>query len=152
MNANRQTTVLQGNSKERNMKITTAKLIRWAGLSAMAAGIIFIIIQTIHPFDVLSSVTTGRWVITHALGVAMCLLGLLGVTGLYARQVKAAGWLGLAGYLLLTVFYALTLAFQFIAAVIVPLVATAARTVVEGWLAVPSGQASASNLGGLPGI
>jgi hypothetical protein len=132
--------------------MNTTNLIRWSGIAAMGAGILFIVIQTIHPFDVLSSVTTGRWVITHALGVAMCLLGLLGVTGLYARQVKAAGWLGLAGYLLLTLFYALTLAFQFIEAVIVPLLATAAPTFVEGWLAIPSGHASAINLGALPAI
>ena len=42
MNANRQTTIIQGNTKERTMKITTPKLIRWAGLSAMVAGIIFV--------------------------------------------------------------------------------------------------------------
>ena len=34
MNTNRQTTVIKGNNKESNMKITTPNLIRWAGLSA----------------------------------------------------------------------------------------------------------------------
>ena len=38
------------------MKIAASSLIRWAGLSAMAAGIIFVVIQPIHPPDVLSSV------------------------------------------------------------------------------------------------
>ena len=33
---------LQNTMKEGNMKITAPNLIRWAGLSAMAAGIIFI--------------------------------------------------------------------------------------------------------------
>ena len=33
------------------MKITASSLIRWAGLSAMAAGIIFVVIQLIHPPD-----------------------------------------------------------------------------------------------------
>ena len=32
----------------------------------------------------------------------MSFFGLLGITGLYARQVERAGWLGLAGYLLLS--------------------------------------------------
>ena len=91
------------------MKITAANLIRWAGLAAMGAGIIFVVIQPIHPLDVLASVTTAQWAIIHSLKTAMCLLGLLGMTGLYARQVKEAGWLGLAGYLLLSLFYALTL-------------------------------------------
>ena len=106
------------------MKITVSSLIRWAGLSAMLSGILFIVIQTIHPLDVLSSVTTSRWAIVHYLGVAMCLLGLLGVTGIYARQVEAVGWLGLVGYLLFSLFYAFALAFQFVEAFISPLLAT----------------------------
>jgi hypothetical protein len=40
------------------MKITASNLIRWAGLSAMAVAIIFVVVQPIHPADVLSSVTT----------------------------------------------------------------------------------------------
>src|SRR4249919_3284377 len=98
MNANRQTTVSNGNTKDRNMKPTASNLIRWAGLAAMASGILYIVIQMIHPLDVLVSVTTPQWAIAHYVGVAMCLFGLLGMTGLYARQVEAVGWLGLAGY------------------------------------------------------
>ena len=40
MNAHRQTTVNKGNNKERSMKPTASNLIRWAGLSAMVAGLI----------------------------------------------------------------------------------------------------------------
>jgi hypothetical protein len=80
--------------------MNTKKLIRWAGLAAMSSGILFIVIQAIHPLDVLSSVTTAQWAIAHYVGIAMAFLGLLGIAGIYARQVEAAGWLGLAGYLL----------------------------------------------------
>ena len=41
------------------MKITASSLIRWSGLAALVAGLIFAGIQPIHPPDVLSSVTTG---------------------------------------------------------------------------------------------
>ena len=152
MNANRQTTVVTGNNEERKMKITASSLIRWAGLSAMLSGILFIVIQTIHPLDILSSVTTSRWAIVHYLGVAMCLLGLLGVTGIYARQVEAAGWLGLVGYLLFSLFYALTMSFQFAEAFISPVLATAAPTFVEGFLGIASGHPSEVNLGALPAV
>jgi len=152
MNANRQTTVIKGNNKESKMKITASSLIRWAGLAAMSSGILFIVIQTIHPPDILSSVTTARWAIVHYLGVAMCLLGLLGITGLYARQVKAAGWLGLAGYLLFSLFYALTMAFQFAEAFISPVLATEAPKFVHGFLGIPSGHTSEMNLGALPAV
>jgi hypothetical protein len=152
MNTNRQTTVMNGNNKERTMKITASGLIRWSGLAAMASGIIFIVIQPIHPLDVLSSVTTGQWVIIQSLKTAMCLLGLLGMAGLYARQVKETGWLGLAGYLLFSLFYALTTAFTFAEAFILPLLATEAPTFVEGFLGIFNGHPTKLNLGALPAL
>ena len=82
--------------------ITTPKLIRWSGVAAMVAGLIFAGIQPIHPPDVLSSATTGTWAIITTLKTAMCLVFLVGITGIYARQVEKAGWLGLAGFLLLS--------------------------------------------------
>ena len=80
------------------MKITSSNLMRSAGLSAVVAGAIFAGIQPIHPSDVVESVTTGAWAIITPLKTAMCLLFLVGITGLYARQVEKAGWLGLAGF------------------------------------------------------
>ncbi|WP_088102933.1 hypothetical protein [Halalkalibacter urbisdiaboli] len=76
------------------MKMTASNLIRWGGLAAMAAGILFIVIQPILPPENLSSVTTGAWAIIHYLTIAMSLFGLIGIAGIYARQVKEAGWLG----------------------------------------------------------
>jgi hypothetical protein len=134
------------------MKITASLIIGWAGLAAAAAGVLFIVIQTIHPADVLSSVTTGRWAVVHYLGVAMGFLGLLGVMGLYARQVEAAGWLGLAGYLLFSLFWALTMALQFAEAFISPLLATEAPRFVEGFVGIVAGASSEINLGALPAI
>src|ERR671912_1712636 len=141
-----------GRKEEGNMKPTAPKLIRWAGLSAMAAGIIFVTIQPIHPPDVLSSVTTTRWAIVQSAQVAMCILGLLGLTGLYARQVNEAGWLGLAGYLLFSLFYALTLPFVFAQAFILPPLATTTPAFVEGWLGIIKnpGAPVEMNLGVLP--
>jgi hypothetical protein len=147
MNTDRKTII-----KERKMKITASKLIRWAGLAAMGAGILFIAIQAIHPLDVLSSVTTARWAIVHVLGVAMGFFGLLGITGMYARQVEEAGWLGLAGYLLFSLFWAFTMAFQFIEAFISPVLATEAPKFVEGFLGIVTGAPSEMNLGALPAI
>src|SRR3712207_6727506 len=106
--------------------MNTRDVIRLAGLAAVGAGILFVVIQLIHPADVPASITTGRWAIAHSLGVAMAFLGLLGVLGLYARQANAVGWLGLAGYLLFSLFYAFTLAFQFTEAFLLPVLATAA--------------------------
>ena len=106
------------------MKITASKLIRWAGLSAVVGGFLFVGIQPIHPPEILSSFTTSTWAVVHYVGVAMCFLILLGITGIYARQVEESGWLGLAGFLLFGLMWALTAAFQFAEGLIVPLLAT----------------------------
>jgi len=150
MNANRQTTVVTGNNKESKMKITASSLIRWTGLAAMVAGIIFAGIQPIHPPDVLASVTTTPWAIITPLKTAMCILFLLGIAGLYARQVEEAGWLGLAGYLLLSLSWALQTAFVFAEAFILPVLATAAPTFVESFLGIVNGSPGAMNIGALP--
>jgi hypothetical protein len=153
MNANRQTTVIQANTEKRTMKITASNLIPWAGLAAVAAGIIFAGIQPIHPPDVLSSVTTTAWAIITPLKTIMSLFFLLGITGLYARQANKAGWLGLAGFLVLSLSWALQTAFVFAEAFILPLLATTAPQFVDSVLGtLARGEASAGNLGALPMI
>lgn len=149
MNTNYQTTDMN----KGKMQVTSVKLIRWSGLAAVIAGIIFAGIQPIHPADVLASVTTSAWAIITSLKTAMCLLFLLGITGIYAGQVNKAGWLGLAGFLLLSFSWALQTAFVFAEAFILPLLATAAPQFVDGVLGtLARGQASEVNLGALPTI
>jgi hypothetical protein len=116
--------------------MNTRNLIRWAGVSAMVAGICFAVVGLLHPPNILSSVSTTRWLIVHVLAIAMSLLGLLGITGIYARQVDAAGWLGLAGYLLWSLWLVLALPFTFFEAFILPLLATEAPTFAEGFLVI----------------
>ena len=146
-NTNQQTVI-----KENKMKITSSKLIRWAGLAAMGAGILYITIQAIHPLDVFSSVTTARWVIVHYLSIVMDLLAMLGIAGLYARQVEKLGWLGLAGYLVFSGFWAFSVALHFIEAFISPVVANVAPKFVEGLLGMVNGHATEINLGALPTV
>src|SRR4028119_1666842 len=135
------------------MQSPPSTLIRWSGLAAVVAGIIFAGIQPIHPPDVLSSVTTGAWAIITPLKTAMCLLFLLGIAGIYARQVNKAGWLGLAGFLLLSLSWTLQTAFVFAEAFILPPLATVAPEFVDALLRViAAGQTSDVYLGALPTI
>ena len=146
MDTNRQAATI----KERTMQPTATNLIRWAGLSAMVAGIIFAGIQPIHPPDVLASVTTTQWAIILSLKTVMCIFAMLGLTGLYARQVNETGWLGLAGYLLLSLFFAHTLAWAYIETFVLPLLATEAPTFVGGFMGIFNGHPVQMNLGALP--
>jgi hypothetical protein len=134
------------------MKTTTSNLIRWAGLSAMVGGFLFVAIQPIHPPEILASFTTSTWAIVHYVGVGMCFLILLGITGIYARQVNEVGWLGLAGFLLFGLMWALTAAFQFAEGLIVPLLATDAPSFAVGFEGISSGSPSEVSLGILPAV
>ena len=134
------------------MKLTAPSLIRWAGLSALMAGICFVILGLLHPPNVLSSVTTTRWTIVHCLALAMSVFGLLGMMGLYARQVKEAGWLGLAGFLLLSLWLVLILPFTFFEVFFLPLLATEAPTFAEGFLGIFTGSASEIDFGVLAAL
>jgi hypothetical protein len=134
------------------MKVTASSLIRWSGLAALVAGIIFAAIQPIHPADVVASVSTGVWAIITPLKTAMCLLFLIGITGIYARQVDEAGWLGLAGFFLLIVCWWLQTAFVFAEAFIAPPLAGTAPGFVDGYLGISYGHTGGIDLGALPAI
>jgi hypothetical protein len=129
------------------MKVTTPTLIRWSGLAAIAAGIIFIGIQPIHPPDVVESVTTNLWTIIIGLKFVMCLFFLVGVTGIYARQAEKAGWLGLAGFALLIVSWWLQSGFIFVEFFVLPVVATPLPGFVESALGVGNGHPGAMDIG-----
>src|SRR3712207_4913413 len=134
------------------MKITASSLIRWAGLAAVVAGLIFAGIQPIHPPDVLSSVTTGEWVIITILKTVMCLLFVLGLAGLYARQAEKVGLLCLAGFLLFSLNWVILVPYGFAEAFILPLLATEAPTFVESFLGIFNGSPGEVDLGALATI
>jgi hypothetical protein len=135
--------------KENKVKPTASTLIRWTGLSAMAAGIIFAGIQPFHPPDVLSSVTTGAWAIIISLKLAMCFLFLLGIAGLYLRQAEKAGWLGLAGFFLFSLSWALQSGFVFAELFVLPPLATAAPQFVDSYLGIVNGSPGEMNIGAI---
>lgn len=131
------------------MKVTVPNLIRAAGLSTALAGILFAAILPINPPDIFAPANTSTFILITSLKTVMSLFGLLGITGLYARQAEQAGWLGLAGYLLLTTFFALQMCFSFIEPAILPLLTGMAPAFVESTLAMSSGAVGAMNLGAL---
>ena len=144
MNAKGKTSI-----KESKPKIAASTLMRLAGVSAMAAGLCFLVIGLFHPVNEPSSVNSA-WVNVHIFATALGFFGLLGMAGLYVRQVEETGWLGLAGFLLFTVWMTLVCGFSFVEAFILPLLATESPAFVAGFLGMFSGAPSAVDLGVLP--
>lgn len=142
----------KNSTKESKTKVTASTLMRLAGLSAMAAGIIFAAIQPIHPPDFLPSVTTTAWATIMPVKLVMCLLFLLGFAGLYARQIEETGWLGLVGYLMLSLTWVIQTAFIFAETFILPVLAVPSPQFVESFLGIVNGFPGEMNIGALPAI
>lgn len=123
-----------------------------AGVAAIAAGALFILIQPLHPSDTLPAVTTDRWQLVHVLSLIMDFLALFGIAGLFAVQARKAGRLGFAGLLLLGTFYALSFAFHFIEAFVYPVLEPGLPAFIGGLQGLVTGEASQISLGAIPGI
>ena len=129
MNAKGKTSI-----KESKAIMTASTLMRLAGVSAMLAGLCFIIIGLFHQENVPASVTTTIWVNVHIAATALGFFGLFGMAGLYARQVEKSGWLGLVGFLLFSLWMTIICGFSFVEAFILPQLATESPAFVESVL------------------
>ena len=134
------------------MTTTPSTLMRWAGLSALLAGLCYLLVGIFHPANVPASVTTTRWEIVHIVACAMCFFGLLGLAGLYARQATRAGWLGLAGYVLLSLWFVVVMGFSFVEAFVLPQIATSLPAFVPAWMGMFNSNSSTFDLGPLPAL
>ena len=130
-------------------KPNTSDLIGMAGLSALLAGICYVLVGVFHPPNVSSSVTSTRWEVVHILACAMCFFGLLGMAGLYARQAKKIGRLGLSGFVVFSLWLVLIMGFSFVEAAILPRIATSDPRFVDGWFGMLTGSATTVHLGAL---
>ncbi|MBX9976409.1 hypothetical protein [Cytobacillus firmus] len=131
-------------------RIMGKSLMRWIGLLAILAGIIYICIQFIHPEDHISSVSTSLWVVIACTTSIMSLFSLIGITGIYTRQVVEAGLTGLIGFILFSLFWLISMIFSFNEAFVLPLLTTEAPKFVEGIVGIFGGTTSKVNLGIFP--
>jgi hypothetical protein len=129
------------------MIITPATLIRSASVAAVAAGLIFIGVQINHPHLDVTSITTTEMVVRDSLKVLMAALALAGITGMYLRQVKQIGLLGLVGYLLFGAGYLAIMSSSFVAAYVLPSIAETEPGYVNDVLAVASGGTASGEIG-----
>lgn len=113
------------------MSITSSTLTRAAAVALALAGVIFILIQPLHPHEDVASITTNTWVVVHILSLAMAVLGIAGITGLYLTQSSRSGVLGLIGYLVFALFFITQASVNFAEAFILPLTAAGSPQLTE---------------------
>ena len=106
------------------MTITPTFLTRAAGLSAVAAGLLFIGVQIGHPDLDATTATTADYTVRESAKTLMSVLSLVGITGMYLRQTVQTGILGLIGYVFFAAGYLAVLSVQVIGLVVLPTLAT----------------------------
>lgn len=134
------------------MRITPNILTRFAAAAAVTAGLIFIAVQVGHPPLDAEMIATTEMAIRDSLKVAMAALALAGITGMYLRQVKEIGVLGLVGYLTFASGYLLMLGTAFVGAFVLPAIADTDPGFVNDAIAVATGGTPAGDIGLLAAV
>ncbi len=114
------------------MSFSAPSLIRWCGLANLSAGVLTALFWFLHPG--LHSPETAletRWMAANTMFIALLILTLLGLVGLYARQSEKVGGLGFAGFLLSFVSTALFVGAGTFDAYIVPVLTESARELLD---------------------
>ena len=136
-------------TKQPPMTPTAKRLSRAAGISAAIAGMLFIGVQINHPAMDLSSVTTTDWAVRSTAKALMAALALVGITGMYLRQVRQSGILGFLGYVLFAVGYLLMLSIEVVAAAVLPALTHPAPGYVTDVIAVAFGGTATHGIGAM---
>jgi hypothetical protein len=129
------------------MAITTSSLTRVSGLCAVAAGLIFIVVQIGHPPMDVSSVTSIEWKLRFTAKLLMCGLALAGITGMWLCQAGRVGVLGLVGYVLLGGFYLLEAGIELLGGYVLPSLADISPAYVNDVLAAATGGSASGDIG-----
>ena len=102
------------------MNVTSSGLTRAAGVAAAVAGSIFIAVQVNHPAESAFDTETTEWVVRCTAKAVMAALALAGIAGMYLRQHRQAGLLGLAGWVVFSLGYLIMFSVEVIAATVLP--------------------------------
>ena len=131
------------------MTVTTAGLTKAAGAAAAVSGLLFIAVQINHPAMTVDSVATTEWVVRTSAKVVMAAFALIGITGMYLRQVRQVGVVGLVGFLTLGVGYLLMFATEVISAYILPGLVHLAPGYVNDLVVAAAGGKPAGDIGAM---
>jgi hypothetical protein len=131
------------------MTITTTKLTRAAGLSAVVGGLLFIAVQINHPLLDAIFTTTTEYAVRETAKIFMAVFSLIGITGIYLRQVRQTGVLGLIGYVVLGVGYLAIFSTQIVGVFVLPVIAASQPGFVNDVLAVATSGTPVGDIGPL---
>ena len=131
------------------MQISSSALTKAAGAAAVAAGAIFVLVQVGHPPADSFTTETAAWVSRSSAKAVMTVLALAGIAGMYLRQHREAGVLGLVGYLVFSVGYLGMFATEVVAAAVLPNLTETQPGFVDDVVTAAVGGTPAGDIGGM---
>ena len=131
------------------MTVTTTKLTRAAGLSAVVGGLLFIAVQINHPLLDATFTTTTEYAVRETMKIFMAVFSLIGITGIYLRQVRQTGVPGLIGYVVFGVGYLAIFSTQVVGVFVLPTLAGSEPGFVNDVLAVATNRTPSGDIGPL---
>jgi len=131
------------------MNVTSTGLVKAAGVAAAVAGSIFVAVQVNHPAEAAFDTETTEWVLRCSAKGVMSVLALAGIAGMYLRQHRQAGLLGLVGYLVFTLGYLTLFAVQVIAVAVLPTLLDSAPGYVMDVVNAAAGGTPDGDIGGM---
>ena len=131
------------------MTITSSALTKATGAAAVAAGAIFIGVQIGHPPSDSFTTETTEWVARSSAKVVMAVLALVGITGMYLRQHRQAGVLGLVGYVVFALGYLFLFATEVVAAAVLPGLVSTEPGYVDDVVTAAVGGTPSGDIGGM---
>ncbi|NUR07580.1 MAG: hypothetical protein HOQ22_04595 [Nocardioidaceae bacterium] len=134
------------------MTVTPTGLTKASGAAAAAAGALFIGVQIRHPHLDATSIQTTEMLVRDIAKVLMAVLALAGLTGMYLSQVRRNGVLGLVGYLVIAAGYLMVMGTAYVAAFVMPTVASFNGAYADDVLAVGKGQSATGDIGAMAAV
>jgi hypothetical protein len=134
------------------MNITATGLTKAAGAAAAVAGSLFIAVQIKHPATDTFTTETTQWVARSCAKTVMAALALAGITGMYVRQYRKAGLLGLVGYLIFAAGYLAMFSVEVIAATVLPNLVDTEPGFVNDVVVAAAGGTANGDIGGLQSL
>ncbi|MDR7252293.1 hypothetical protein J2X46_001269 [Nocardioides sp. BE266] len=131
------------------MNVTSTGLLRAAGVAAAVAGSIFVAVQVNHPAEAAFDTDTTEWVVRCCAKAVMAALALAGIAGMYLRQHRRAGVLGLVGYVLFSLGYLTLFSVEVIAAAVLPTLLDTDHGYVMEVVTAAGGGTAAGDIGGM---
>ena len=120
--------------------MNTKRLYQLSGVSLIISGLLFVIIQIIHPSNELANIRNTPWMVTHIITFLFPIFGLFGLTGVFLKGVHKESILNLVGYVLLSGAFIFMIVFGFLEAFVLPGLIEVAPSYVESAESILDGE------------